>query len=163
MPDDGPLLLTDRQLKAARVLLEQAVGGPAVLAEMEAYLTAIGPWTEVLREPLWTALQPALLAHIARWQAQALVAVPGDDATVSADVALFNQLVALWRRMWNDAGRYGSAGLKIRRWLIVFLALIIVTFVLDVAAAQAHLTAQQALDLTLVEGAVAVGVTVAKK
>jgi len=33
MPDDGPLLLTDRQLKAARVLLEQAVGGPAVLAE----------------------------------------------------------------------------------------------------------------------------------
>jgi len=65
--------------------------------------------------------------------------------------------------MWNDAGRYGSAGLKIRRWLIVFLALIIVTFVLDVAAAQAHLTAQQALDLTLVEGAVAVGVTVAKK
>jgi hypothetical protein len=43
----------------------------------------------------------------------------------------------------DGAGRYGPAGLKVRRALIVFLALIIVTFVLEFVATQAHLTDHQ--------------------
>jgi hypothetical protein len=84
-------------------------------------------------------------------------------APTPRDIALFNQLVAIWQKMWDEAGRYGPAGLKIRRGLIVFFALIVVTFVLDVATAQAHLSDQQVADLTLVEGAVAVGATIARK
>jgi hypothetical protein len=79
------------------------------------------------------------------------------------DIALFNQLVALWHKMWDEAGRYGPAGLKIRRRLIVFLALIIVTFVLDIAVAQAHLTDHQLLELAAVEGGTSIAVAVAKK
>jgi hypothetical protein len=82
---------------------------------------------------------------------------------IPADVALFNRLLGLWHAMWNDAGRYGPAGLKMRRALIVLFALILVTFVLDAAIAQAHLTGQQLAEVTVVEGAVAVAVTVAKK
>jgi hypothetical protein len=93
------------------------------------------------RSAMYSEVKPILDLLDGEWEIRLGV------APVAADIALFNQLVGLWQQMWNDAGRYGPAGLKLRRGLIVFLGLIIVTFVLDVAAS--HLNGQQVADLTL--------------
>jgi hypothetical protein len=76
---------------------------------------------------------------------------------VAANVAMFLRLVCLWNEMWNEAG-YGSAGLKIRRGLIVFFALIFLMFVLEVGVAEANLADHQLLEGTAVAALGTVGV-----
>lgn len=135
----------------------------------------VGKWSVAAGVEMWVRLAISPLADTDRvLYTRDLIVVPAGllvrpdapaatSAPVPPDVVLFLRLVEIWHKIWDQAGRYGPAGLKLRRGLILFLGLIFVTYVLDAAVAHAYLSEQQVADLTMVEGAIAIGVATAKK
>jgi hypothetical protein len=137
------------------LLEQQAIAFAKAMRDMSRDVRRLGP------EPTLADLRDFLadrLGSLRSTRAQFSVSTGSAAAPAPADVVAFYWLVENVRKMWNESGRYGTAGLKVRRALIVLLSLIIITFVLDVGFS--HLSEQQVADLTAAEGALGIAVAV---